>query len=78
MADKTRLKLLYELKNESKYMTELASKFEISNPSVDYHLKKFLQAGLIKIDKSENRIYYKIKKEKINNLIELLKRYFEL
>ena len=78
LADKTRLKLLNELKNESKYMTELANKFEISNPTVDYHLKKFLQAGLIKIDKSENRIYYKMKKDKITNLINLLERYFDL
>lgn len=78
LSDKTRLKILLEMRSGSKYLTEIAEKLGISNPAVKYHFNKFLSVGLIEIEKLENRIYYRLKKETIVKLIEELKKSFDL
>ena len=78
LGDKTRLKMLLELNKGSKYSTELADKLDISTATVNYHVNKFLNAGLIKIDKAENKIYYKLKRDRLRDLITQLENNFEL
>lgn len=65
LGDKTRLLMLQHLSQGPSYMTELGEKLNISNPTVNYHLKKFINSGLIRIDKEGNRIYYKLCKDRI-------------
>jgi len=78
LGDETRLKILQELLNGPKYMTELGEKLDVSTPTINYHIKKFLNAGLIQIDKAENRIYYKVRRDILQNVIKLLKENYDL
>ncbi len=78
LGDETRLKILQELLNGPKYMTELGEKLDVSTPTINYHIKKFLNAGLIQIDKAENRIYYKVRRDILQNVIKLLKENYNL
>ena len=73
LSDENRLKILLKLKKESKYLTQLSDSLEISGPSVKYHLEKLMEMELIEIEKSEKRIYYCLKKSKLNNMINELK-----
>jgi ArsR family transcriptional regulator len=78
LSDKNRLKLLLELNEGPKYATELAETLDISTSTINYHIKKFLNAGLIKIDKQENKIYYKLKQKRLRKLISQLETSFNL
>lgn len=78
LGDKTRLKMLQELLTGPKYMTELGEKLDVSTPTINYHMKKFINAGLVQIDKAGNRIYYKIRKKKLESIIKLLESNYHL
>lgn len=78
IGDQTRLKILLELNKGPKYMTELGNKLGISIPTVDYHVKRFINVGLVQIDKAENRVYYKLRKDRLRNAIKLLEDSFNL
>ncbi|MFW6009373.1 MAG: ArsR/SmtB family transcription factor [archaeon] len=76
LSDKTRVKILLEIKKGSKYLTEIAEIMEMSNPAIGYHINKLLGAGLIEIDKSENRIYYKLNENTFSELISQIREIF--
>ena len=78
LGDETRLKILQELLSGPKYMTELGETLEVSTPTINYHIKKFFNAGLVQIDKAENRIYYKLRKDKLQNVIKVMKENYDL
>ncbi len=78
LGDKTRLNILQELLNGPKYMTELGEKLEVSTPTINYHIKKFFNAGLVQIDKAENRIYYKLRKDKLQDVIKVMQEKYNL
>ncbi|MFW6287665.1 MAG: ArsR/SmtB family transcription factor [bacterium] len=76
LADDTRLKVLLEINEGPKYLAQLAEILDSSNPAISYHINKLADAGLIEIGSSDNRIYYQVKKEKINEVIEVLNSVF--
>ena len=78
LGDETRLKIFKELLKGPKYMTELGEKLNVSTPTINYHIQKFLNAGLAQIDKKGNRIYYKARKDKLKELLKIIQERFEL
>ena len=47
LADDTRLKLLCALAEKEQYVELLAEKLQLSAPTVSFHMKKLLSAGLV-------------------------------
>lgn len=78
LADDTRLKILLQMNQGPKYLTEIAGTLGFSTPAVKYHLEKFLSVSLIQIDKAENRIYYTLNKDTLEELISELRHSFNL
>ena len=78
LADETRLKILLQMNQGPKYLTELADTLGFSTPAVKYHLEKFLTVSLIQIEKSGNKIYYTLNKVKFKELISELKHSFSI
>ncbi|MFW5980044.1 MAG: ArsR/SmtB family transcription factor [Bacillota bacterium] len=78
LADKTRLKILLELKEGSKYLTQISNSLDISSPTVKYHLEKFISSGVIEIEKAEKKKYYKLRKDRVNDIINVIKEIFSI
>lgn len=78
LADETRLKMLLELKENSKYLTEISNSIDISSPTVKYHLEKFIESGVIEIEKAEKKKYYKLRKDRMIEVINLIKDLFSI
>lgn len=76
LADDTRLKVLLEINQGPKYLAQLAEIMDSSNPAISYHINKLIDAGLIEVGSSDNRIYYQVKKEKIAEVIDVLNKVF--
>ncbi len=76
LADDTRLKVLLEINESPKYLAQLAEIMDSSNPAISYHINKLMDVGLIEVGSSDSRIYYQVKKEKINEVIEVLNNVF--
>ena len=78
LSDETRLKILLELKESSKYLTEISDSLDISSPTVKYHLEKFISSGVIEIEKAEKKKYYKLRKDRISEVLNLIKELFSI
>ncbi|MFW6238590.1 MAG: ArsR/SmtB family transcription factor, partial [Halanaerobiales bacterium] len=76
LADETRLKVLLEINEDFRYLAEIAGDLDISSPAAKYHINKLLRVGLIKVESSGNRIYYRVEKDKISRVVERLKEAF--
>lgn len=60
LADKTRLRILALLKEESLCVGELVSVLGMTQPAVSQHVRKLRQAGLIKERRQGQWIYYSL------------------
>lgn len=78
LADETRLKMLLELKENPKYLTEISNSINISSPTVKYHLEKFMESGVIEIEKAEKKKYYKLRKDRMIEVLNLIKELFSI
>lgn len=61
LSDPTRLAILIELLRPSHHaatVTELASLFELSQPTVSVHIKMLREAGLARADRDGNQVHY--------------------
>lgn len=76
LADETRLKILLEINKDSRYLAELAEMLNSSDPAIKYHLNKLTSVGLIEIESSDNRVYYRVKREKFAELAEHIEKVF--
>ncbi|MGM0438099.1 MAG: ArsR/SmtB family transcription factor [Bacillota bacterium] len=78
LSDETRLKLLLELKERSKYLTEISNSLDISSPTVKYHLEKFINSGVVEIKKAEKKKYYRLRKDRIREMLNLISDIFNI
>lgn len=60
ISDPVRREILELLKYDKKSAGEIASKFNLTNATVSYHLKELKKADLIIESKYKNYIYYEI------------------
>ncbi|TCK93210.1 DNA-binding transcriptional ArsR family regulator [Natranaerovirga hydrolytica] len=76
LSDETRLKVLLQINEGSKYLAELAEIMESSTPAIKYHLNKLFLAGLIEVEHTDSRIYYQVKKEKFDQFTKDVQKVF--
>lgn len=72
LSDKTRFGIMKYILEDERYGQEIADKFNISNASVSYHMNNLLFLNLVKISKQDNKVFYKLNKERISEIIKFL------
>lgn len=65
LADPTRLKTLSIIEGESMMITEIVEKFNLSQPTVSYHIRILENAGLVKTVKKGREVYCSLVKKGI-------------
>jgi len=65
MGDANRLKILQLLKNEELCVSDICSRFSITQPSVSHHLDILKRAGLVTSDKRGREVFYRFNREAI-------------
>lgn len=63
LADPTRLKILSIIEGESMMITEIVEKFNLSQPTVSYHIRILENAGLVKTVKKGREVYCSLAKK---------------
>lgn len=57
LADPTRLRILSTIESESMMITGIVKKFNLSQPTVSYHIRILENAGLVKTVKKGREVY---------------------
>lgn len=73
LSDPTRLSILLELLRPScdaSTVTELASRFGLSQPTVSVHIKLLREAGLVQADRDGNQVHYKAEGDVLRRYVE--------
>ncbi len=63
LADETRLKILGALREKDSYVELLSERLQLSAPTVSFHLKKMLSAGLVDARREQYYTMYSLRKE---------------
>ena len=77
IADPTRREIFDILAGESMPVNDIAEKFDISRPAVSKHIKILNECGLIVIRKKGRKRYCRADVQKLQEVMEWLKRYQE-
>jgi DNA-binding transcriptional ArsR family regulator len=72
LCDKTRFGIMKYILDCERYGQEISQKFNISNASVSYHMNNLLMLNLVQISKRDNKVFYKLNKNKISETIRFL------
>jgi len=74
LADPTRLRILSIVESESMMITGIVEKFNLSQPTVSYHIRILENAGLVKTVKKGREVYCSlVKKGVLKKALELTK-----
>jgi len=63
LADPTRLRILSIIESESMMITGIVEKFNLSQPTVSYHIRILENAGLVKTAKKGREVYCSLVKK---------------
>lgn len=77
IGDKTRIEILKMMKDSPVYGTQIAERFNISNPAVSYHMDQLFGSGLVRAEKEGHRLYYYLKPERIEQVIKYLRDFIK-
>ncbi|HEY8423264.1 MAG TPA: metalloregulator ArsR/SmtB family transcription factor [Clostridia bacterium] len=72
LGDPTRIKIFDMLKEGKQCACEILEKFDITQPTLSYHMKMLTQSGLITAQKEGKWIYYSINQEVLKEFIDFL------
>ncbi|WP_019909397.1 ArsR/SmtB family transcription factor [Paenibacillus sp. HW567] len=70
VSDKRRLEMIELLKERQRYAGELANLIGLTPAAINYHTNLLIDLNLIRIIRSDNRIYYELSKERLTYLID--------
>lgn len=70
LSESIRLRILHELQDGEKSVTQLTEAVETSQPNVSKHLKILQDAGVVKRNQQGNTVYYSIADNSIFTLCE--------
>lgn len=77
LGDPARRKILLMLKGGKMSAGEIAEKFEMSAPTISYHISQLKKADLIKEEKVKNFIYYELNTSVFEDIMLWLKQFQE-
>ncbi|MBZ9596364.1 metalloregulator ArsR/SmtB family transcription factor [Streptomyces erythrochromogenes] len=53
-------------------MGEIAAEFDVSGPTISHHLKKLREAGVLSSERRANEVYYQVRSDRLDALIDQL------
>jgi DNA-binding transcriptional ArsR family regulator len=75
LGDDTRLRILKLLASRDLYLTEIAQQLELSKPTIKHHLAQLRSAGLVTITESGTVMYYSLRRNRLDDASDELKRF---
>lgn len=78
LGDESRFKILTLLKEKALYGQELAEKMGLTTATISHHMNYLHGTGLVTVDKIDNKVYYKLNEESIQNFIVNFKEEFNI
>ncbi|PEB47857.1 transcriptional regulator [Bacillus pseudomycoides] len=69
LSDKSKFKILTLLSHDQLYANEIAEKLQLTNATISHHMRTMTIQGIVKSMRSQNRTYYYLNKEVIEDLI---------
>lgn len=73
LSDKSKFEILSYIKDNRSYGSELAKHFTLTNATISHHMSALLNAGLVILEKEENRVFYRSNVEAVEELLEYCK-----
>lgn len=70
LSDNKRISIITELNKTPRYGYELAQLLNLSSPTISHHMSILQRLDLVLAFKDENKIYYKVNKEKIHTSLQ--------
>jgi len=72
LADDIRLEIIGMLNKNDLCACKILESFEITQPTLSYHMKALCESGLVSSRKEGVRIWYSLNKERLENVSKLL------
>lgn len=73
LSDKSKFDILCFIKDKPAYGSERAKQLGLTTATISHHMSALLSAGLVKMEKENNRIYYSSNQENIEKLLTYCK-----
>lgn len=70
LSDRSKLDILCQLKESSKYNLELAQSMELSPSTMSHHMNVLFACDLVGIEKKDGRVYYFLREEAVRECLE--------
>ena len=77
LSDETRLEILHCICARPCYGLELAEIFNITAPTVSYHMNKLVFNGFVESSLEGGKVYYKPNREEIESFLESVKKFLD-
>jgi DNA-binding transcriptional ArsR family regulator len=74
LGDKNKLEILLKIKDNKAYGQELAEYLGLTTATISHHMSTLMDAGFVFIEKENNRVYYSLNKDKIDEVLQLAKQ----
>ncbi len=74
LADDIRLEIISMLNKNDLCACKILESFEITQPTLSYHMKALCESGLVSSRKEGVRIWYSLNKEKLSTVANLITR----
>lgn len=72
LSDKSKLEILMLVKKNRAYGSQLAKSLNLSTPTISYHMSSLIQLGLVSVEKVDNKVYYSMNKQRMEEFLKEL------
>jgi len=72
LAEPLRLKILDMLSCEEMCACEVLARLSITQPTLSHHMKSLVECSLVVMRKEQNRVYYTIDQDRVQDIITLI------
>lgn len=75
LSDSKKISIIRMLSKRAEYGYRIAEELNITPATVNYHVNILLGTGILDLDKSENKIYYSVNKERFREMMKKAEKY---
>lgn len=73
LSDPSKYEILCRVKDQARYGLQLAEHLNLTTATISHHVNALSNAGLVSLEKEANRVYYRMNKEQLGNLLDQLR-----
>lgn len=70
LSDPSKFDILSMIKENSAYGQQIAKELNLTTATISHHMQALLNARLIKVDKKQNRLYYRMDRKKVKEVLD--------